>query len=409
MKHSSMPKTELSGASVPLQRNVRRGRLRFRKQRRGAMIVLCAVSMIVLLALAMLLVDVAWMSVIQTEAQVASDLAARSSLTAYANDQSGQDFDYRKARAKRIGELVFESSNIGRGSIDISPDDIQLGVQDSDGTIAQDRGFANASLVDFPTVGNGFGFFLAPMFGHDRFDTGARSLASYSSVDIVLCVDMSRSMVRVPGSGAIPPGATLISPNANLADHPPLPGSRWVAANDSIVLFLNKAEVQAPTLRVGMVTFGGGERKRVDSPWDDSATRVSADLDLIGQGQKNNINSALDFITNNTLGINTPTLEGLELSLQHLQARSNKQTDRMIILLTDGRPTSGDPLPTANDIAAEGITIHTIYFSGGRDSADDLKALSDAAGGLNLRPDNQTELDNAFDQILALLSVRLVE
>ena len=82
--------------------------------------------MIVLLALAMLLVDVAWMSVIQTEAQVASDLAARSSLTAYANDQSGQDFDYRKARAQRIGELVFESSNIGRGSIDISPDDIQL-------------------------------------------------------------------------------------------------------------------------------------------------------------------------------------------------------------------------------------------------------------------------------------------
>ena len=110
MKHSSMPKTELSGAVVPRQRNVRRGRLRFRKQRRGAMIVLCAVSMIVLLALAMLLVDVAWMSVIQTEAQVASDLAARSSLTAYANDQSGQDFDYRKARAQRIGELVFEST-----------------------------------------------------------------------------------------------------------------------------------------------------------------------------------------------------------------------------------------------------------------------------------------------------------
>ena len=52
-------------------------RTRRSQQRRGGMIVLVATSLIVLLAFAALIVDIAWISVIQTEAQVASDLSTR--------------------------------------------------------------------------------------------------------------------------------------------------------------------------------------------------------------------------------------------------------------------------------------------------------------------------------------------
>jgi len=66
------------------------------KQRRGSMTVLGAFSMVILLAFAVILIDIAWMSVIQTEAQVASDVAARGALTAFINDKSKDSFKVRR-------------------------------------------------------------------------------------------------------------------------------------------------------------------------------------------------------------------------------------------------------------------------------------------------------------------------
>jgi len=375
----------------------------YRQQRRGAMAVLCAVSLVVLLAVAALIVDVAWMSVIQTEAQVASDLATRSALTAYMFDQSDENFERRKLRAQHIGELVFESSTIGQTSVDLDEIEISLGVQTTEGNFTEDQDFVNAAFLNLPQVSeNGFGLLLAPMFGHEIFNPSARSKAAFTPIDVVLCVDISRSMAWRPNVNKAPGNKTI--------HQPPLAGSRWLLTVDSINSFLDKAEVQVPSLRAGMITLGGGVRVKVDTPWDDGeGAQVEADLDLIGQ-VRSHIDSRLDFISDNTLGWRTPTLEALNLTHDLLEDQSGPAVQRLVILLSDGADTTGDPLPAAEKLADAGITIHTIYFAGGNpEDGNRLARLSDEAGGLALNPDNAVELDQAFDQILALLSVQMIE
>lgn len=375
-----------------------------RRQRRGAMMVLCAVSVVVLLAIAALIVDGAWVSVIRTEAQVASDLATRSTLTAYMLDRTDDQFDQRKRRAQRIGEHVFEQSHIGQTSVDIDSSDVKLGLQTVDGGFDESKNFANAALIDLPQVDDkGFGLILAPIFGHDFFNTSARSKAAFRPLDVVLCVDMSRSMVFLPGAEEVPP------PNGSLHE-PVVAGSRWLTAVESVNSFLDKAKQDVPAIRAGLVSFGGGVHHIVDTPWDDNAARTMTDIAPLAR-VNGNIRANLNDISTHPLGWTSQILEGLGKSYNLLQAQSSPEVQRVIILLTDGSTAEGEALalPVAEAIGEEGVIIHTVYFSPQPGTKASVAALSEAANGLALTPNSKEELDEALDYILATLSVRMVE
>ena len=66
-----------------------------RQPRQGSIIVLTAVSLVIMLFFAALLVDVAWMSSIHSEAQLASDISTRGALTAFVNDTSKDSYAVR--------------------------------------------------------------------------------------------------------------------------------------------------------------------------------------------------------------------------------------------------------------------------------------------------------------------------
>ncbi|MDB2685632.1 VWA domain-containing protein [Mariniblastus sp.] len=375
---------------------------RIRKQRSGSIIVLTAVALVILLVFAALLVDVAWMSTIQTEAQLASDVSARGALTSFVSDRSDDSYDVRVARAQAIGETIFENITLGSESVDVDPTAFEFGVRTDSGDFSQNSNFANAVKVDLTNVkSDGFRLFLAPLFGVDNFNASPKSVVAYKPIDVVLCLDISRSMAWTVDANR--PPASVGTLHA-----PPVEGSRWIALVDSVNLFLQKAEEQSPSLRISLITFGGGERKVVDSPWDEIRTSVQTPFDYIGTA-RGDIESKMNFITDNVLGWRTPTKEALELTQTNFAANSFDGVEKVTILLSDGRATTGTPRNAAAALAAEDATIHTIYFAGDPRGVGEMQSIADAGNGLALNADDEAELNEAFNQILALLSVTLVE
>jgi len=359
------------------------------RERHGSIIVLTAVSLVILLIFAALLVDVAWMSSIQSEAQLATDISARGALTAFVNDRSTDSYDVRVARAQAVGETLFENTVVGRDALDVDPKSFVFGTRDQNGVFtASTTDFANSVRLDLPNVNpDGFGLFLAPLFGVDIFNTSPSSTVAYDPIDLILCLDISRSMARSVGSGSLPANITSV-------DLPPGEGS---------------AENQAPSLRIALVTFGGGEKRRVDTPWDGDPTRLQNGFDFIG-ANRDDIDASLDFISSHPLGINTPIKEAIELTQTVFQQNSSNTSNKICILLSDGRPTSGSPIAATTKLAQDDVTIHTIYFSGGDTAGrDQLEAIANEGGGLALNADNEGQLDQAFNRILKLLSVSIVE
>ena len=230
------------------------------RHRIGSIIVLTAVSLVIMLVFAALLVDVAWMSTIQTESQLAADISARGALTSYISDRSDDSYEVRVARAQAIGETIFESIDVGRSTVDVSPEAFQFGVRSDSGSFSENNSFANAVQLDLPNVkSDGFRLFLAPLFGVDDFNTSPKSTVSYSPIDVVLCLDISRSMAWTVTNSRPPASVGTIHA-------PPVDGSRWLALVEAVNEFLEKAEAQSPSLRISLVTFGGGQRVRVESP-----------------------------------------------------------------------------------------------------------------------------------------------
>ena len=377
-------------------------KLSIRKQRSGSIIVLTAVALVIMLVFAALLVDVAWMSTIHTEAQLASDVSARGALTSFVSDRSDDSYQVRVVRAQAIGKTIFENITLGSEPVDVDPTAFEFGVRTDSGDFSQNSSFANAVRLDLPNVkSDGFRLFLAPLFGVENFNTSPKSVVAYKPIDVVLCLDISRSMAWTVNANR--PPASVGTLHA-----PPVEGSRWLALVDSVNLFLREAEQQSPSLRISLITFGGGERKVVDSPWDEIRTSVQTPFDYIGAA-RSDIESKMNFITDNVLGWRTPTKQALELTQTNFAANSFDGVEQVTILLSDGRATTGSPSNAAAALAAEDVTIHTIYFAGDPRGVGEMQAVADAGNGLALNADDEAELNDAFNQILALLSVTLVE
>ncbi len=372
-------------------------------QRDGSMIVLTAVSMVILLAFAALLIDVAWMSTIQSEAQLASDIAARGALTSFVNDKSEDSYDARVRRAQSVGETLFENTTVGRATLQVDPEAFVFGVRAEDGTFSNStRGTANAVEVQLTNLNpDGFGLFLGPLFGVDTFNTSASTTVSFSPIDVVLCLDISRSMAwRLDRNRPPASVGTILAP--------PVEGSRWIALVKSVNQFLEQAEEQAPSLRISLITFGGGIRGKTVTVWDNEQARVQNEFEFIGAARAP-IEASLEFISSEVLAGSTAVLEGLELAHQMFRDDSLDTTEKICILLSDGVATTGSPLEVAEALGLDGITIHGIYFAGDVKGLSQLQSVADAGGGMLLHADSTTQLDEAFNRILALLSVSLVE
>jgi len=177
-------------------------------------------------------------------------------------------------------------------------------------------------------------------------------------------------------------------------------GSRMISRMQALKNVVEQFIEQRKGDRIGLILFG--EQAYMQTPLTLDVTTVSKQL---GEAR-------IGFA-----GRTTAIGDAIGLAVKRLLARNaNNESDKVIILLTDGSNTAGtDPLLSAQIAAEEEVTIYTIgigaeviarrSFFGTRQIQNTeidevtLRSISDLTGGQYYRARNATELSNIYDVI----------
>ena len=255
-------------------------KIRFKHQpSRGAILPFMVVLFVAIFAIAGLSINSNWLMYHRMNAQSTADLTARSVMSRVQSDQDQN----RIQRAKELGRQVY-NLNYDREGVEIGVEQIQLGhLEDFDSENPKfihdespNNSFSAVHVLE--PMGEDEG--SVPLFltnfigGEKRVRVVAKATSSTKPVDIMLCLDASRSMNRISShKNKLPPGGKGIH-------EPPLPGSRWFELKDTVKFFLDSLVEENPNARIGLVTFGGGivDKKRGISKLDYDWARTEVEL-----------------------------------------------------------------------------------------------------------------------------------
>ena len=381
-------------------------------QRSGAVLPLVAVFITAFMLVAALTINSNWFMFNHTNAQNTADISARASLQRIVVDSQA---DGRIDRARDLGVRLY-NLNITRNGPGFSPERIRFGNTQGDGTgntfseVFSDSDVVSAVFVDSPVQleqQNVEVFFAGLLGSGPHVKIVADATVSTRPIDIILCLDASRSMTRLSGGtpNQLPPGGMTIH-------EPPLPGSRWHSLTDTVVLFLDALRDTNPNARVGLVTFGGGATPNANqqppSPLDDDLSRFEVPLTVVVDNDVANINAVMDsYVDHPALGLGTSLYDGIETSIGAFQTDTNSV--RHIVMLSDGSQaavTRPDPIVAASAASQANIVIHTISFDGDLETMQDI---ADETGGATFAAASDDELREAFAQLLGRFRVQLVD
>jgi len=382
-----------------------------RLKRNGAIMPLLAIVLATLLVIVALTINSNWLLYNQINVQNTADLSARASLIKLIGDA---EVEGRIDRARDLGTRLY-NLNIDRPNANFESNRVRFGnFTAATGTTEATFDETNlesdpitAVFVDTPEAleQRQVNVFFSNILGApDRVSITADATVSTRQLDIILCLDASRSMTRESATNEFPPGATSIH-------EPPVPGSRWFELRETVALFLDAMRNTNPSARVGLVTFGGGilNSPQIDSDLDLEAARFENELTVVIAEEIGDLVGTLDsYVTDfPALGLGTSLFDGIEVSRGVFANAGN--SSQHIIMLSDGQQVIANrpgPVVAANAAADDGITIHTISFGG---NFGVMTSIADATGGSNFTALSQDELREAFASLLGRFRVQLVE
>ena len=381
--------------------------------RAGAILPLVAVLLTAVLVVAAFTLNTNWVLYHQINVQNSTDLAARASLVKILGDT---EFNGRTDRAKALGARVYKL-NLDRPDPLFTEDRIRFGQvanatamdpvfnenADEDDAIGAVQ-IEPAQSLDEQRVGMLFRGFLDT----ESVNLNSDAIVSTRPIDVVLCLDASRSMNRTSSATfALPTGGTSIN-------EPPLPGSRWFELVDTVSLFLNAIRQTNPNARIGLVTFGGGfvgirsGGFLVESELDEELARREQGLTVVISNNAGKINQKLESYKNlPALGLGTSLFDGI---MESLNLFNRPESSKHIIMLSDGSQSSvgarPGPLVAANTAVTDSVIIHTISFGG---EFAVMNSIAETTGGSNFTALSQEQLVDAFSNLLGRFRVQLVD
>ena len=340
------------------------------QSRRGAMLVLVAVVLIILLIGAVFSVDVAYMHMVRAELRTATDAAARAGSEALARTQ-----DIDVARAAAIATAA-ENRVAGVG-LTLDPSDIVFG-----GLRTGDSGRFGFSADEFPitavhvvgrrdqaSANGAVRLFFARVFSTTQFEPIVEATAAANVRDVALVLDISGSMTEPSGGG-----------------------TRLAALQDAVNIFIDEISVSSPHTLLSLTTYSTTPTKEIE---------LTNDYELIRTKVDNFTANGLTAI-GNALNVGSDSLAS--------DPETRIYAAKTIILMTDGNHNTGpSPLTTVATAASRGHQVHTITFSNGANQALMRSVAHATSGGIHIHADDADDLAEAFREIARSLSVVLVE
>jgi len=368
------------------------------ESRRGAMLVLIALMLPLVLMMVAFAVDVAWMQLVRTELRTATDSASRAGAKQLSLQQS--------QAAARIAAKDAARRNLVAGTpLEVRDQEIVFGVSRQSTSTSRyvfTPGGTQLNAVQVTgnrTAGSAGGpvaLFLGHVMGTTHFQPTQIATSTQLDRDICLVVDRSGSMMRELFSRSIPgPGGSCDPPHATR--------SRWGGLDAAVAGFLAELEKTIQREQCGLASYSSsGTACGASFTTSDINARLDYDYQPIRNEMARLGSRAVAGYTNIYAGIEN----GIAI-LTGRQARPFAM--RTMVVMTDGRHNRGtEPVVAARRAAGLNITIHTVTFSDEADFAR-MRAVANATGGKHYHAPDAAALERIFREIASTLPVVLTQ
>lgn len=364
--------------------------------RQGAMLVLIAITLPLVVIMAAFALDVAWMQLVRTELRTATDSASRAgaktlSLAQNVPDALGAAKEAARRNSVAGTPLALRDSEVEFGMGRQSTSTSRFSFTPGGTTLNAVRvtGNRTAASLDGPVD-----LFLGRVMGVSTFEPTQIAASTQLDRDICLVVDRSGSMMeRITGRG-------LAGPTCD----PPHPTrSRWGALNTAVAGFLDELDATAQDEQCALVSYSsaGSECGMTFTTSD-----INADLDL----NYSLIRSEMARLSSRPVKGFTAISAGLDNGVRVLTgSRIRPFALKSIVLMTDGLHNRGrEPILSAREAAALNIVVNTVTFSNDADIAR-MQAVANATGGQHFHAPNAAALERIFREIASTLPVMTTE
>lgn len=366
------------------------------RSRRGAILVLVAILLPVMLILSAVAINFAYMDLCQTELFTATDAAARA---------TSRELSVTRSQSSAIlrGKAIAALNSVGGNSLTLADSDFRFGRSAraaSNSRYAFDAGHSTKNAVEINarrTAGSLDGpiaLFMPNVLGRGTVELTKSAVATSIDVDVALVLDRSGSMAFAVDEIADPMAIPASAPPGWVFGWPAPPICRWRNLLDAVQVFTSELSSSPMDELVSISTYN--HIATTDLSLTNNYSLVSTALAPY--------TASLPMgATNIGGGIN----EGVGALLYSPMARPHAA--KVIVLMTDGIHNYGtDPYWPAQLAANAGITIHTVTFANEADIPR-MQEIAAVGGGKHFHASSAADLSAAFHDIARSLPTLLTQ
>jgi Flp pilus assembly protein TadG/uncharacterized protein YegL len=332
-----------------------------RRSRRGAMLILIAVCIPILIVMAVFAVDVAYMELVRAELRSATDAAAHAGTRQLSLTQSA-------AQARTAAKDAASRNMVSGTGLQLADSDIDIGRSVRTGTARYaftDGGTPSNSvrvtgLRTQSSLSGPINLFFARYLGQSSFEPVHQAIATQMDRDMALVLDQSGSMT----------------------------GQKWTDLNNAVSAFFAELNGTPQDELVSLETFHdtGQHHHNISSNY----AQISSTLSSL------------------TPGGTTAVGEGMQEGIQSLSS-TTRLAAKALVVMTDGIHNQGiDPAPVALTAKDAGITVYTVTFGADADQLL-MQQVATNGGGKHWHAPTGPDLIAVFQEIANTTPTLLTE
>ncbi len=364
-------------------------------RRQGAVLVLVAILLPVMLILSAVAINYAYMDLCETELYTATDAAARA---------AGREFGVTRNATAAInrGKQLANLNQVSGDGLTLSDSDFEFGhsVRSNAGRYTFDPNSTSKNAVQITakrmqgSADGPISLIMPSVLGRNSFNISESAVSTSVEVDIALVLDRSGSMAYAVDEIADPAVKPASAPPGWTFCMAAPPVCRWRNLVAAVDVFLGEVSTSPMDEQVSLSTYNHL------TGTDVNLTRNYAE---VSAGLSPYTNSLCMGATNIGGGIN----EGIGSLFYSPTARPTAA--KVIVVMTDGIHNWGsDPIGPAYWAAESGVTVFTVTFANEADITR-MREVAAIGGGKHYHAASANDLTAAFQDIARSLPTLLTK